>query len=245
MTDWADLSLPCPRRAEYGWRIDAGLNRTPFAGPLPEQAAARSSRRQTFGLTWFLTGEQLARAETYLLDSAYAGEGIVLDLLTSAGFGPVTVRLCADLEVQPTDGDLYRLRAQFETLVAVAPATPLTCDDLSDNPNELCPPDDSSSSSSELDPTVWVYKLNLYVLVQGIATGASVNKANLYSVFNVLGDAVNALKVNLYGVHHGIATGAAASKVNVYGVMGGIATGAAARKVNLYVVIDTIEDSSS
>lgn len=205
MTAWADLSLPCPRRAEYGWRIDAGLSRTPFAGPLPEQEVARTSRRQTFGLTWFLTGEQLARAETYLLDSAYAGEGIVLDLLTSAGFGPVTVRLCADLEVQPTDGDLYRLRAQFETLVPVTPAVPVACDDL-------------------LDPTVWVYKLNLYALVQGIATGASVHKANLYSVFNVLGDAVNALKVNLYGVHQGIATGSSA------------------RKVNLYVVIDTIED---
>ena len=200
MTAWADLDLPCPRRAEYGWRIDAGLARTPFAGPLPEQVVSRSSRRQTFGLTWLLTGEQLARAETYLLDSAYAGEGIVLDLLTSAGFGPVTVRLCADLEVQPTDGDLYRLRAQFETLVPVTPAVTAECDDL-------------------IDPTVWVYKLNLYALVQGIATGAATHKVGLYSVFNVLGDAASAVKLSGYVLYGGIATGAATRKANLYAVI--------------------------
>ena len=139
-TAWADLGLPCPLRSDYGWRADAGLSRTPFATALPEQAQVRTGRRHTFSLAWLLTRTQLALAEPYLLASAYDGAGITLELLTTAGLVTQTVRLAADLEVSPADGELFKLRATFETLRAATAGELLTCDDLSDGVNEQCEP---------------------------------------------------------------------------------------------------------
>lgn len=83
------------------------------------------------------------------------------------------------------------------------------------------------------------FKLNLYALLQGIATGAGVHKTNLYSVFNVLADQSAVLKANQYVVYGGIASGSAVSKTSAYAVTGGIASGSAASKVSLYAIIVT------
>ena len=127
MTDWDALGLPCPSRANYGYKVDAGLSRTPFACALPEQGLARTSRRQTFSLNWRLDAEQLARAEAYLLAYGYDGDGIDLELLTGAGLEIVRVRLAADLEISALDRSVFQLTAKLETLVSVAAVPPITC----------------------------------------------------------------------------------------------------------------------
>ena len=222
MSAWTDLGLPLPNANGYGYTRDAALLRIPFDCAMPDQDQRNANWRKTFNISWNLSLEQLNLACQYLLSVGFSW----FDLELVSNETPINenisihqIRLTSNYNIKPLGGIYFQLSANVESRVIGTSCANITCDTVTNFDDPIC-------DYVTVYP-VQVFKSNLYAMVQGIATGASVHKANLYSVFNVLDDAVDAIKVNLYSVTQGIATGAGVTKVC------------------LYAVIDTIEDSSS
>lgn len=132
MSAWTDLGLPLPNAKGYGYKRDAGLARSPMASPLPEQKQIRTTWRKTFTLSWDLTLEQLALAETYLLEFGYSWFSLELvsaDTPLSSTDSIHTVRLIESYKIQPIASMYMRLSANAETLVPISGCPPATCDD--------------------------------------------------------------------------------------------------------------------
>lgn len=212
MTAWTDLGLPCPSRDGYGYTRDMGLLRTPFATAQPEQRQAQTEHPLTFTLSWMLTGAQLAIAEPYLLANGYAG--MELDIISGASPDGLpalhAVRLTKDYEVTAVRPGLYRLAIQAETLTAVTPCLPATCDAV-DPDDGLCDPLVEYSSI--------VQKTNAYAIYHGTDGPGTVIKISLAVIYDAAGWNVTVSKANLYGVYHGNPGTGNTSKANLYAII--------------------------
>ena len=203
MSAWTDLGLPLPNANGYGYTRDAALLRIPFDCAMPDQGQRNTNWRKTFNVSWNLTLEQLNLACQYLLSVGFSW----FDLELVSNETPINenisihqIRLTSNYNIKPLGGIYFQLSANVESRVIGTSCANITCDTVTNFDDPIC-------DYVTVYP-VQVFKSNLYAMVQGIATGASVHKANLYSVFNVLDGAANANKVNLYSVTQGIATGA-------------------------------------
>lgn len=142
MSAWTDLGLPLPNAKGYGYQRDAGLIRSPFPSPLPDQKQSRTSWSNTFTTSWDLTLEQLAIAETYLLEFGYSW----FDLELVSGETPAgdtdsihTVRLVESYKVQPIAALYMRLSANMESKVTANTCSLAQCDDFSGgDPSATC-----------------------------------------------------------------------------------------------------------
>lgn len=132
MSDWSDLGLPCPLVAGYSYQRNAGLLRTPFASPAPEQRQALTSWVKSLTLAWGLSQAQLQLAEAYLLANGFSWWD--LDML---GFDEddnvITevwqVRLTADYQITSLAGGVYQLSAPAEVKRVPVACVLATCDD--------------------------------------------------------------------------------------------------------------------
>lgn len=114
--DWSTLGLPLPNWSGYGYRVDAGLIRTPMDSGYVRQRRRWTHRPRTFGLTWSVTADELQVIEEVLDAHGYAG--LWLPLVTGL-YGlreplPHLVRVISDIEVRAGNGSLFDVSAQVE-----------------------------------------------------------------------------------------------------------------------------------
>lgn len=120
MSAWTDLGLPLPNAKGYGYTRDAALVRSPMESPLPEQAQKHNSWGKKFSISWDLTLDELAVAETYLLQYGYSW--FELEMVSSKTpytetTSIHTIRLTENYKVTPIGSVFMKLSVSAESRV--------------------------------------------------------------------------------------------------------------------------------
>jgi hypothetical protein len=114
--DWSRLGLPLPNWDGYGYRVDAGLIRTPMDSGHVRQRRRWTHRPHTFSLTWRVRADELQVISEVLDQHGYSG--LWIPLVTGL-YGlreplPHLVRVISDIEVRAGSGLLFDVSAQVE-----------------------------------------------------------------------------------------------------------------------------------
>ena len=121
-SDWSNFGLPPVQRGGYGYKVAAGVLRTPFDTAQPRQKRTNTLDVRAFSGQVQMTHAQLRNAEraiqafgfnwfTMDLISGYAGTNSVPGVFPSVH----TVRLTADYRVSVLGADLYQIDLALET----------------------------------------------------------------------------------------------------------------------------------
>lgn len=143
MSAWTDLGLPLPNAKGYGYTRDAALVRSPMESPLPEQSQKHDSWGKKFSVSWDLTLDQLAIAETYLLQYGYSWfelEMVSGETPASETLSIHTVRLIENYKVTPIGSVFMKLSVSVESKISVTLCVPSeSCHDFTNgNPSASC-----------------------------------------------------------------------------------------------------------
>lgn len=119
MSTWNDLGLPNPEIVGYGYSVDAGLIRTPFATANPRQSRRYTKSARTFTAQVLVSQSQLKLATNFLEASGFTWFSI--DLLSGHWQDGIVsshcVRLSEDYSVSAVGADYYRVQMLLEQLV--------------------------------------------------------------------------------------------------------------------------------
>lgn len=122
MSNWTDYGLPIVEAPGYGYSTAAGLMRTPFEVPQPNQKRANDLNVRQFNVSVNLTQAQLANAWAAIhafgftwftidLISGYADDKAVPGVVPSEH----TVRIIGDCHFTAIGWDLYKMDIPLET----------------------------------------------------------------------------------------------------------------------------------
>jgi hypothetical protein len=115
MSDWSDLGLPAPNVEGYGYSIDAGIMRTPFATAHPRQIRRHTRNQRTFSTSVMLTQAQLSVATEFLEADGFAG--FTIGLICGRSQTVVTdldVRVSDNYTVDAVGLNLYKLSMSLQ-----------------------------------------------------------------------------------------------------------------------------------
>lgn len=120
MPSWTETDLPCPLIASYGYSVDLGQLRTPFAFSAPRQTQQYDQRPRLWTLSWRLSTAQLETAQAWLDANGYAWFDLPLLSSESVGATPTDhrVRLVGDIDVRRVAQERWSLSTQAEMAAA-------------------------------------------------------------------------------------------------------------------------------
>lgn len=112
MSDWSAAGLPAFQVPGYGYTVDAGLVRTPFATSRPSQARMHRVNRHRYTVEVLLTQAQLVAAETFLKAQGFSP--FTADLVSGGPVAAQSVRAMNGWSVTAVGVNTYRLRLALE-----------------------------------------------------------------------------------------------------------------------------------
>lgn len=119
MSTWSNLGLPHPEAAGYGYTIDAGLLRTPFASAHPRQKRQHVGDKRTFTVSVLLTQPQVRTAVAFLEAEGFTW--FAIDLLSGQSDAEIIashcVRVIDNFTISAVGNGHYRLEMTLEQLV--------------------------------------------------------------------------------------------------------------------------------
>jgi len=119
MSAWSNLGLPTPEVAGYGYTIDAGILRTPFASSHQRQRRQHTTNKRTFTVSVLLTQSQVRTATAFLETSGFSW--FSMDLLSGHRDAEVIASHCVkvvnNFTLSAVGANYYRLEMTLEQLV--------------------------------------------------------------------------------------------------------------------------------